>query len=128
VGARLLADENVPGPAVDALRRDGHDVAWMHEDAPGTRDPEVLARAQHESRVLITFDKDFGELAFRAGVAAAAGVVLFRIGAESPDVAARAAVGVFSMRSDWARIFAVVEDGRMRIRELPASSPGEEKS
>ena len=122
MSARLLADENVPGPAVDALRRAGHDVAWMHEDAPGTPDPEVLARAQQEARVLATFDKDFGELAFRAGAAAGAGVVLFRVGAESPDAAARVAVGVFSMRADWSGTFAVVEDGRIRIRELPAST------
>ncbi len=125
MSARLLADENVPGPAVDALRRAGHDAAWMHEDAPGTPDPEVLARAQREARVLVTFDKDFGELAFRAGAAAGAGVVLFRVAAESPDTAARIAVDVFSMRSDWAGVFAVVEDGRIRVRELPGSTSEE---
>ena len=68
MGARLLADENVPGPAVTALREYGHDVVWMHEEALGTPDPEVLARAQLERRVVVTFDKDFGELAFRAGM------------------------------------------------------------
>lgn len=57
--ARLLADENVPAPAVAALRQAGHDVAWLLEDAPGTPDSGVLARAQQEHRVLITFDKDF---------------------------------------------------------------------
>lgn len=124
--SRLLADENVPASAVDALRRAGHDVTWVHDDAPGTRDPAVLARAQSEARVLITFDKDFGELAFRAGAAALAGIVLFRIGAESPEAVARIAVSVFSMRSDWAGVFAVVEDERIRIRELPASAAGEE--
>jgi predicted nuclease of predicted toxin-antitoxin system len=117
--ARLLADENVPAPAVAALRQAGHDVAWMLEDAPGTPDSEVLARAQQEHRVLITFDKDFGELAFRAGASAAAGVVLFRISAESPDAAARAAVAALSMRTDWSGSFAVVEDGRIRIRAVP---------
>lgn len=81
-----------------------------------------LARAQRGMRVLVTFDKDFGELAFRAGAAAGAGVVLFRVAAESPDAAARIAVDVFSMRSDWAGVFAVVEDARIRIRELPGST------
>jgi hypothetical protein len=70
VAASLLADENVPGAVVAALRQQGHDVAWIHEDAPGRPDPEVLERAQQEHRVVVTFDKDFGELAFRRGLAA----------------------------------------------------------
>ena len=119
MGARLLADENVPGPAVTALREYGHDVVWMHEEALGTPDPEVLARAQLERRVVVTFDKDFGELAFRLGAAAAFGVVLFRISAESPESVARAAVGAFAERTDWSGTFVVVEDGRIRIRSIP---------
>lgn len=75
MAARLLADENVPGAVVAALRQQGHDVAWIHEDAPGSPDPEVLERAQREGRVVVTFDKDFGELAFRRGLAASVGVV-----------------------------------------------------
>jgi predicted nuclease of predicted toxin-antitoxin system len=62
---RLLADENFPGVAVAALRSRGHDVAWIRTDAPGSGDRDVLARAEAEGRLLITFDKDFGELAFR---------------------------------------------------------------
>ena len=92
VAARLLADENVPGAVVAALRQQGHDVAWIHEDAPGSPDSEVLERAQRESRVVVTFDKDFSELAFRRGLAASVGVVLFRITLTAPDYVARAAV------------------------------------
>ena len=79
MAARLLANENVPGAAIAALRQQGHDVAWVREDAPGSPDPEVLDRAQRENRVVVTFDKDFGELAVRVGLAASVGVVLFRI-------------------------------------------------
>lgn len=85
---RVLADENVPEPAVAALRAHGYDVVWMHEVAAGTPDLEVLARAQREQRVLVTLDKDFGELAFRHGAAAQCGVVLVRLTAISPDVVA----------------------------------------
>lgn len=74
---RLLANENFPGDAVDALRAQGHDVAWIRLDAPGSSDREVLARAQNENRILITFDKDFGELALKEGLPAASGVILF---------------------------------------------------
>ena len=124
VAARLLADQDVPSAVVAALRQQGHDVAWIAEDAPGSLDPEVLARAQRENRVLVTFDKDFGELAFRRGLAASAGVVLFRITLASPDHAVRVAVAAFASRADWSGQFAVVEDDRIRLRTLPGSTPG----
>lgn len=57
---RLLANENFPGPAVEALRSLGHDVAWVRTDAPGSTDPQVIQRAVREDRILITLDKDFG--------------------------------------------------------------------
>jgi predicted nuclease of predicted toxin-antitoxin system len=60
---RFLANENLPGTAVTALAAAGHDVVWVRTAAPGTTDPEVLAWAAREERILLTFDKDFGELA-----------------------------------------------------------------
>jgi hypothetical protein len=53
---RILANENLPRVAVDALRRAGHDVAWVRSDAPGSSDDVVLARALREVRLLVTFD------------------------------------------------------------------------
>ncbi len=64
---RILADENFPGDAVEALRQQGYDVVWVRTDAPGSSDHVILARAQAENRVIVTLDKDFGELAFRVG-------------------------------------------------------------
>ena len=74
---RFLANENFPGDAVRALRARAHDVAWIRTDNPGSSDQEVLARAMREHRVLVTFDKDFGELAWKAGLPAECGIVLF---------------------------------------------------
>jgi predicted nuclease of predicted toxin-antitoxin system len=116
---RFLANENFPGDAVAALREKGHDVAWIHTDAPGTSDPEVLARAQAEDRLLLTFDKDFGELAFRAGLPASSGVVLFRISAPSVEHTVRVIVAALESRTDWAGHFAVVEDDQVRLTRLP---------
>ena len=76
--ARLLANENVPAAVVTALRADGHDVGWMAETAPGAPDEAVLAVALAETRVLLTFDKDFGELVFVHGIACP-GVILIRV-------------------------------------------------
>jgi predicted nuclease of predicted toxin-antitoxin system len=80
---RFLADENFPGDAVTALRTSGHDVLWIRTDAPGITDQDVLARSLKDARVLLTFDKDFGELAWRSGLPATCGIVLFRLPARS---------------------------------------------
>ncbi|MBI2392261.1 MAG: DUF5615 family PIN-like protein [Deltaproteobacteria bacterium] len=59
---RLLANENFPRQAVEALRAAGHDVAWVVEGTPSVEDRSVLQQAVAEERVLVTLDKDFGEL------------------------------------------------------------------
>lgn len=95
---RFLANENFPGEAVAALRRGGYDVAWVRTDAPGASDQDILGRAQREKRVLVTFDKDFGELAWRASLPAESGVVLFRIPMPGPSRVGEALAGFLSMR------------------------------
>ncbi len=96
-------------------------LIWIRTEAPGSLDLTVLALAQAEARILLTFDKDFGELAFRARLSAASGVILFRIAAPSADHIARMAVAALASRSDWPGHFAVVEDRRIRMTPLPAS-------
>jgi predicted nuclease of predicted toxin-antitoxin system len=60
---RLFADENFPGPAVRELRSLGHDVVYAKETMRGAADRDVLRAAQDQVRVLLTCDKDFGQLA-----------------------------------------------------------------
>lgn len=62
---RLLADENVEAPVIRQLRAAGHDVLSVSEALPGIADEEVLAWASRESCLLLTIDKDFGDLVFR---------------------------------------------------------------
>ena len=115
---KFLANENVAGDAVVALREKGHDVAWIRTDAPGSKDEDVLARAMAEQRILITFDKDFGDLAFRSHLPATCGIVLFRIPAPSSSVVANAVVAAIESRSDWTGHFSVIEENRIRMRAL----------
>ncbi|MGP1676888.1 MAG: DUF5615 family PIN-like protein [Giesbergeria sp.] len=119
---RFLANENFPGDAVKAVRVAGHDLAWIRTDAPGSSDSDVLAQAIRENRVLLTFDKDFGELAWRAGLPATAGIVLFRIPMPSPADVGPAIASIIGSRDDWAGHFSVVEPGRVRMRSLPSKS------
>jgi predicted nuclease of predicted toxin-antitoxin system len=119
---RILANENFPQAAVDALRQDGHDVLWVRAESPGISDRDVLSRARLDARVVVTSDKDFGELAFRYGLPAECGIILFRIAMTSPLRVAKIAVSVLAPRDDWAGHFAVVEDDRVRMTPLPIFS------
>lgn len=96
----FLANENFPLDAVEVLRQNGHDVAWIRVESPGISDPEVLSRAESENRILLTFDKDFGELAFRLKLPATTGIILFRIKAPSSAVVAQKVVRAIAMRDD----------------------------
>ena len=62
---RLVEDESVEGPTVTALRAAGHLVLFIAETSPGIEDSEVLVIARKEQALLLTADKDFGELVFR---------------------------------------------------------------
>jgi predicted nuclease of predicted toxin-antitoxin system len=99
---RALADENLPRPALEALRKAGWDVFSIAEKCPGISDEEVAALGTEQERILLTFDKDFGELIFRRGLSAGSGVVLFRITPGSPEDAA----DMRSRSSHQRRIFA----------------------
>ena len=62
---RFLADECCDTGLVSSLREDGHDVLYVLERKPGVSDDEVLIEAYNEERILVTEDKDFGELVYR---------------------------------------------------------------
>ena len=79
---RLLADENMEVASVAWLREMGHDVLWAAEDFPATPDADVLQRANAESRILITRDRDFGQLAFGER-RVAHGIILLRLRARN---------------------------------------------
>jgi predicted nuclease of predicted toxin-antitoxin system len=81
-------------------------------------DSDVLALAAREERILLTFDKDFGELARRSALPLKCGVVLLRIPMLKPgDVGPRLA-GLITAGDDWFGHFSVIEPGRVRMRKL----------
>ena len=90
---RILADESVEGEIVARVRSGGHDVVYVPETSAGIRDNEVLARANAEDRVLLTEDKDFGDLAFFYGNRSS-GIVLLRAHGVGTDAKAGAVAEV----------------------------------
>jgi predicted nuclease of predicted toxin-antitoxin system len=75
----LVADEGVDSHIVAWLRQDGHDVLYIAEIEPSISDDMVLSRANAQGSLLLTEDKDFGELVFRQRLVHT-GVVLIRLG------------------------------------------------
>jgi predicted nuclease of predicted toxin-antitoxin system len=113
---RWLCDENVPRLLVDELRSRNHEVLWIAEEARGASDVEVLALAERERRICLTFDKDFGEIAAHASPSLQCGVVLLRLIFQPTAEAAARLANIIGSRSDWAGHFSVVEPGRVRMR------------
>ena len=62
---KLFADENIARAIVAWLRAAGHDVLYAPEVDPGAIDEDWLSRADADQRLVVTSDKDFGELVFR---------------------------------------------------------------
>ena len=119
--SRLLADENIPLPAIIALRAAGHDVQSVLEQAPGASDEDVLAMARAQVRTLVTFDLDMGHLLFARGLGVPPGVVLIRDAAASLAETVQLIVTLVD-RSDitFDGYFTVVSRDRIRQRPLPA--------
>jgi predicted nuclease of predicted toxin-antitoxin system len=113
-----MLNENVCGAVIKELRQKGHDVLSVKESMQGATDRLVLQRAQSENRVVVTHDKDFAELAFRARLKAGCGIVLLRLGGRNPAADNRRILNALESRRDWKGRFAVVTDTQVRIRTL----------
>lgn len=115
---RFLVDECCAPEIAAALRRQGHDVAYVAEDFPSLKDRDVLAWAAREKRIIVTEDKDFGELTVRRELPSA-GVVLIRI--EGDDKALRIAKLLEAVAAFGENLYSsltIVRAGAARIRTL----------
>jgi predicted nuclease of predicted toxin-antitoxin system len=113
----LLIDENVDRQVVDRLRQNGHRVWYIAEMEPGISDDAVLELANRETALLLTADKDFGELVFRQH-RLTSGVVLIRLAGLSPTHKAGIVANIISEHAaELPQAFAVVTPGVLRIRQ-----------
>ena len=116
---RWLVDECVDSTLVAHLRGAGHDASYVAELAPSTSDAEILRRALAETRLVLTDDKDFGELVFRLKMTAP-GLVLLRVAPEEHElrwIRLNAAIDRYS-ESLFGR-YLVIEETRIRSRPFP---------
>ena len=113
---RWVADECVDAEVVARLRDAGHEVYYIAEAKPGVQDDEVLRLAETQAAVLLTYDKDFGELVFRLRQATH-GVVLARLpGLTAAAKADLVAAAVATHADEFVESFTVITDKLVRIR------------
>jgi predicted nuclease of predicted toxin-antitoxin system len=112
----LFTDESVDRPVVERLRGDRHDIIYVAELAPSITDDEVLRQANRRGAVLMTADKDFGELVFRQG-AVHSGVVLLRLAGLANETKGEIVAEVCRLRAaELLGSFTVISPGQVRIR------------
>ena len=114
----FVCDEGVDRPIVERLRRDGHEILYVAEMEPGIADEEVLKRADELGALLITADKDFGEMVFHQRLATNGGIVLLRLSGLSPERKAEIVSGIIESRvAELTNAFSVVSPGSIRVRK-----------
>ena len=112
---KLLLDTCVPVGVRDSLLDAGHDVEWCGDWPSDPGDEEILSRAREEQRVVVTLDKDFGELAVVRGAEHAGIVRLVSMSMAEQSVACGAALLRYGEQL-IAGAIVTVERGRVRVR------------
>lgn len=115
----LLADENIPLQSVHLIRNNGYNIISIMENSPGITDNEVLMRANKEKRILLTFDRDYGEIIYKKKSPLPAGLIYFRFVPVTPEHTAK----IFFSLVEVSNIilqgkFTIVEKNKVRQRPL----------
>lgn len=116
---RIVADESIDRQIVERLRLGGHDVLYIAELDPGIDDETVLNRSRQLDAVLLTADKDFGELVLRQRIPHS-GVLLIRLAGLTPDLKAELTAAIFDQHAEeLSGGIAVLSKAALRIRKQP---------
>jgi predicted nuclease of predicted toxin-antitoxin system len=114
---KLLADEGVDKPIIDALRGAGFDVTYILETNRAADDDVILGLANSLTAILITQDKDFGELVYRLKYVHH-GIILIRLDGYTPNVKASIVVDLLLRHKDeLSNSFTVIQPNAIRIRK-----------
>ncbi|MCS7305047.1 MAG: DUF5615 family PIN-like protein [Thermoguttaceae bacterium] len=123
---RFLADENFPLASVNILRQAGYDTAAIIQDSPGLKDAEVLGRAVQEQRILLSFDRCYGELIYRWKKPAPIGIVYFRFIPRTPEEPGELLLRLLKQSAiSLEGKLTILEHGRVRQRPIYKTLHGE---
>jgi predicted nuclease of predicted toxin-antitoxin system len=115
---RFLANENFPLPSILLLRENGFYVKSVSENMSGIKDNEVLEIGKQEGLIILTFDKDYGELIFRYANNAPPAIVFFRYKGVNPAFAGEFLLKVLLDKTiSLIDNFTVIEENSFRQRK-----------
>lgn len=113
---RFLANENFPAPSIALLRSARHPVRSIREEAQGAKDTEVLELARSEGAIIITLDKDYGELIFKHGVPEPPAVLFLRYRGRDPLAPGHLVLELLAGKTRLEGCFTVLEVDGIRQR------------
>ncbi|MBM3181925.1 MAG: hypothetical protein FJZ86_16475 [Chloroflexi bacterium] len=117
---KFLANENFPLTSVRLLREAGYAVVSISEDMAGVKDSVVLSHAVSEKMIVLTFDRDYGDLIYKLRLPVPLGVVYFRSDPVSPREPYERVLDLFQIEGlSLEGKFTVVDRQRVRQRPLP---------
>jgi len=114
---KLLADENIPIKAVEALKQKNIDIISILQTSPGLSDQQALELANRQGRILITFDTDFGKLAFKEKLKMK-GVILLRFIPKSPQQIVKRIEYLIASEIPMENSFLIVREESVRVIKL----------
>lgn len=115
---KFVADEGIDIQIVNSLRANGHDILYIAEFASGSLDDVILKLANEEDRILMTRDKDFGELVFRDKMIHS-GIILNRLYKLSSEKKAQLILKVIGeLQEQLIGAFTVIQPDKIRLRKL----------
>src|SRR5688500_15926428 len=115
---RYIADENFPYPSFEVLVSNGIDIIHVGTHFPSIADHKVIEIAGQENRLLVTLDRDHGELIFTARAAPPPGVIYFRIPQYRPEYLGEVLLGLIHEGIEFNGFFTVVTRYGTRRRAL----------
>lgn len=116
---KFLANENFPFPSIKLLRENGFEVISISEESGGISDEKVLEKAALENLIILTFDRDYGELIFKYRKNNPPSVVYFRTKGQTPNDAGKILVDkIKNHRLLLENFFTVIEATGVRQRKL----------
>jgi predicted nuclease of predicted toxin-antitoxin system len=115
---KFLADVNIENRIISGLRTDGHDIIWMLEKNKYLTDEEILNMAREEKRIMITNDKDFGEIVYRLKLISN-GIVLFRVKDQNENIKLKLIRKAINYKNEnLSRYFTVLTEAKIRFIKL----------
>lgn len=114
----FLANENFPLKSIKLLRTTGYKVISILEENPGEKDEEILKKANKEKLIILTFDRDYGELIYHYKFPVPGGVIYFRFEPETPEEPGKILLSLLKKKIELFHKFTILDKKTIRQRAL----------